>query len=125
MTTKHPRPTSPHLQIYKLPLTGIISISHRITGVFLSVGLLLIVAIFYVLMQGEGAYIAMQAATKFWLGKLIFWGFVYALYFHLCHGVRHLYWDFGEGFASDTLTKYAIIELKVSLALTVITWIFI
>ena len=53
MTVKHTRPTSPHLQVYKLPLTGIISITHRITGVFLSFGLVLVVALFYALAQGE------------------------------------------------------------------------
>jgi succinate dehydrogenase / fumarate reductase, cytochrome b subunit len=67
MTAKHSRPTSPHLQIYKLPLTGVISISHRITGVLLSAGLLLAVYIFFTLSQGEDAYLAMQAAANYWL----------------------------------------------------------
>jgi succinate dehydrogenase / fumarate reductase, cytochrome b subunit len=125
MTVKHPRPTSPHLQIYKLPLTGLVSITHRITGVLLSAGLLLIVALFYAVSQGPEGYTAMQNVASLWLVKLIYWGFIYALFFHLCHGVRHLYWDFGEGFEPGLLDKYAKIELAAAFGLTLATWIFI
>lgn len=125
MTAKHPRPTSPHLQAYKLPLTGLISISHRITGVLLSAGLLLVVALFYTISKGVDAYAVMQGVVNIWLVKLIYWGFIYALFFHLCHGVRHLCWDVGEGFEPDTLKKYAMIELTAAFVLTFFTWIFI
>ncbi|MBK8817370.1 MAG: succinate dehydrogenase, cytochrome b556 subunit [Methylococcaceae bacterium] len=125
MTIKHSRPTSPHLQIYKLPLTGLISITHRITGVCLSAGLLLVVAIFYSLSQGAGSYAAMQNIAHFWLVKAVYWGFIYALFFHLCHGIRHLYWDVGEGFEQNKLFQYALFELMWALALTVGTWFFI
>jgi succinate dehydrogenase / fumarate reductase, cytochrome b subunit len=125
MTIKHSRPTSPHLQVYKLPLTGIISISHRITGALLSAGLLLVVALFYALSQGEAAYADMQNLTGFWLVKLIYWGFIYALFFHLCHGVRHLIWDVGAGFTADKLTQYAIIELVAAFLLTIATLMYI
>ena len=125
MTAKHSRPTSPHLQTYKLPLTGLISISHRITGVMLSAGLLLVVCIFYALSQGADGYAAMQSIANLWLVKLIYWGFIYALFFHLCHGVRHLFWDLGEGFVPEKLNHYAKIELAASFALTLATWILI
>lgn len=125
MTLKHSRPTSPHLQIYTLPLTGLISISHRITGVLLSAGLLLIVALFCAISQGENSYVAMQGVANFWFAKLIYWGFIYALFFHLCHGLRHLCWDLGEGFEPSKLNKYAILELVAALSLTLATWIFI
>lgn len=125
MTAKHSRPTSPHLQVYKLPLTGIISISHRITGVLLSAGLLLVVTLFYAISQGSDSYAAMQSMVNFWLVKLIYWGFIYALFFHLCHGVRHLFWDIGEGFEAHKLHKYALIELTAAFVLTITTWIFI
>ncbi|MDO9105295.1 MAG: succinate dehydrogenase, cytochrome b556 subunit [Methylovulum sp.] len=115
------RPTSPHLQIYKLPLTGIISISHRMTGVLLSAGLLLFVYLMSALASGANAYAAMQAVTGLWVVTLIYWGFVYALFFHLCHGIRHLIWDTGRSFEPETLTRYALIELLASFALTVAT----
>ena len=125
MTVKHSRPTSPHLQIYTLPLTGLISISHRITGILLSAGLLLIVALFCAISQGADAYAAMQGVAGFWLVKLIYWGFIFALFFHLCHGLRHLCWDLGEGFDPSKLNKYAILELAAAVSLTLATWIFI
>ena len=112
------RPISPHLQVYKLPLTGIISITHRLTGVLLSVGLIFFVYIIYALAGGSNTCAAMQAFTSLWLVQLIYWGFIYALFFHLCHGVRHLIWDAGKSFDRDTLNRYAIIELCASLVLT-------
>ncbi len=121
----HNRPVSPHLQIYQLPLTGIISISHRMTGVMLSVGLVLFVYLISAVAAGASAYAAMQSLMDFWLMRLIYWGFIYALFFHLVHGIRHLIWDAGETFAKETLDYYAKIELSASLALTVLTLIFI
>jgi len=125
MTAKSSRPKSPHLQVYKLPLTGLISISHRITGVLLSAGLLLVVALFCALSQGSDSYAAMQSFANSGLIKLVYWGFIYALFFHLCHGVRHLVWDIGEGFEPDKLNLYAKLELTAAFVLTLATWIFI
>jgi succinate dehydrogenase / fumarate reductase cytochrome b subunit len=119
------RPTSPHLQIYKLPLTGIISITHRMTGVLLSVGLIFFVYIVSSVAGGETAYTSMQSFMSVWLIRLFYWGFIFALFFHLCHGVRHLIWDAGHGFDSDALDYYAKIELGCSVALTLFTFLFI
>ncbi|MFU8789637.1 MAG: succinate dehydrogenase, cytochrome b556 subunit [Methylobacter sp.] len=121
MATKTNRPTSPHLQVYRLPLTGIISITHRMTGVMLTAGLLLFVYVVSALAGGVDCYVAMQNLLDLWLFKLVLWGFVYALFFHLCHGVRHLIWDAGSSFEAATLNRYAIIELAASLALTLMT----
>lgn len=125
MATPPNRPTSPHLQVYQLPLTGLISISHRITGVLLSVGLLLFVILLSALASGSTDYQAMQALWGNWLLRLVYYGFVYALFFHLCHGVRHLLWDAGKTFALETLDHYAKLELIASLLLTLLTLIFI
>ena len=96
------RPLSPHLQVYRLPLTGLISITHRMTG--------------------EATYEAMQTFMAFWPCQWLYWGFIYALFFHLCHGVRHLIWDIGKTFDKATLTLYAVIELLASAALTLATF---
>ncbi|MCX7067756.1 MAG: succinate dehydrogenase, cytochrome b556 subunit [Methylococcales bacterium] len=120
MPTHSNRPISPHLQAYRLPLTGIISITHRMTGVFLSVGL---VAVIYILLEiagGAADYTSMQQLLNVWLIKLAYWGFIYALFFHLCHGVRHLIWDTGRSFEPETLERYALIELAASVVLTFI-----
>lgn len=125
MATKKNRPISPHLQVYKLPLTGIISISHRLTGMLLSAGLIFFVYIISSVAGGANKYIEMQALMRVGLIKLIYWGFIYALFFHLCHGVRHLIWDTGKSFDRDTLNRYAVMELGASLALTLIILIFV
>jgi len=121
MATNTNRPTSPHLQVYKLPLTGIISITHRMTGVMLSAGLILFVYIVSSVAGGATSYTAMQELMSVWLVKLIYWGFIYALFFHLCHGIRHLIWDAGKSFNRDTLNRYALVELGCSLVLTLLT----
>lgn len=118
MTANSNRPISPHLQAYKLPLTGIISITHRMTGVLLSVGLVVIVYMISAMADGAVSYAAMQSLMSVWLIKLMYWGFIYALFFHLCHGVRHLIWDAGRSFDRKTLNCYALIELIVSATLT-------
>lgn len=118
MTTPSNRPTSPHLQAYQLPLTGIISISHRITGVLLSAGLIIIVYMITAVAGGDASYTAMQNIMGSWLITPLYWGFIYALFFHLCHGVRHLIWDAGRSFDRETLHKYALIELLASVTLT-------
>ncbi len=119
------RPVSPHLQVYKLPLTGVISILHRMTGVLLSVGLILIVYVLYAVAGGSNTYAAMQDFMRPVLMQVIYWGFIYALFFHLCHGVRHIIWDAGKSFERDTLNRYAMIELGSSFVLTVITFLFV
>lgn len=119
------RPLSPHLQVYRLPLTGLISITHRMTGVLLSMGLVLFVYILFAVAAGEATYLAMQAFMSFWFCRLVYWGFIYALFFHLCHGVRHLIWDVGKTFDRATLDKYALIELACSAGLTVATFLLL
>lgn len=116
---KKNRPLSPHLQVYRLPLTGLISISHRITGVLLSLGLILFAYMLLMLAAGERAYQAMQALLAIREIQWFYWGFVYALFFHLCHGIRHLIWDSGASFEKETMNRYAVIELLASIVLTV------
>ena len=114
----HNRPISPHLQIYKLPLTAIISISHRLTGVFLSAGLIGLVFIIGQITLGEENFNYMQTALHTIPCRILIVGFVYALMFHLCHGLRHLLWDAGQTFSREKLTYYALIELFISASLT-------
>jgi len=125
MNAPPPRPLSPHLQVYKLPLTGIISITHRITGVLLSIGMLYVVYLVSALASGPEAYAELQAvAASLWMRGLS-WCFIYALFFHLCHGIRHLIWDAGQGFEPETLSRYAWIELAASVLLTLISFVLL
>lgn len=117
------RPLSPHLQVYRLPLTGIISITHRLTGVFLSLGVGLTVFMLVSVSQGSPAYAELQDLLNRIGGQIVLWGFIYALFFHLCHGVRHLIWDAGFGFDRETMDRYAVIELLASVLLTVLVYL--
>lgn len=114
------RPLSPHLQIYKLPITGLISITHRITGVLLIFGLIGVLWLIAQVKTGMLDYLAMQTLLQTSIVKLMLSSFIYAFMFHLCHGIRHLLWDFGHSFSRENLTRYAQIELSVSLILTAI-----
>jgi succinate dehydrogenase / fumarate reductase, cytochrome b subunit len=125
MATSNHRPVSPHLQVYRLPITGVMSIIHRITGVLLSAGLIFFVYIIYAVAGGSNSYAAMQTFMSLWVIKLIYWGFIYAFFFHLCHGVRHIIWDAGKSFERDSLVRYAIIELSASIVLTLSAFVFV
>lgn len=114
------RPLSPHLMIYRLPLTGIISITHRMTGVVLAMGLFAYVASFFIILQGNEAFLDLQGFLSNTLVRIGLWFFVFALFFHLCHGIRHLIWDVGEGFEKDNMDRNAMIEIVISFVLTLI-----
>jgi succinate dehydrogenase / fumarate reductase, cytochrome b subunit len=122
MSSSPQRPLSPHLQVYRLPLTGLISITHRITGVLLSVCLFGLLAILLAMVCGERGYCLLQYYLNHWLIQPLFWGVIFSLYFHLCHGVRHLLWDAGRGFAKTDLQRLALFELAASAVLTAATW---
>jgi succinate dehydrogenase / fumarate reductase, cytochrome b subunit len=116
------RPLSPHLQIYKPQITSVLSISHRITGVALTVGTLLLVWWLLAAAAGPAPYAQAQAFTGSWLGILLLVGWAYALFFHLCNGIRHLVWDAGYGFdiATTYLTGWTVVAASAGLTLIAI-----
>lgn len=119
------RPLSPHLQVYRLPLTAVVSIIHRMTGVLLVAGLMLFVVSLAMVQAGEGSYHIMQDFIQQPFVEIAIWLMVYALFFHLCHGIRHLVWDLGEGYDKLLMNYYIILELFASVALTFISFLFV
>lgn len=99
------RPMSPHLQIYKPQITSVMSILHRITGVILSFGLLMFLWFLSSLAGGPESYSTFIGFSSSFLGIIAIFGFVLALSYHLCNGIRHLFWDLGYGYKIDTVTK--------------------
>jgi succinate dehydrogenase / fumarate reductase, cytochrome b subunit len=91
------RPLSPHLQIYKPQITSVLSISHRVSGVFLSLGLLFVSIFMFFLAFGKDSYSIWVFFSNSLLGELILFGWVFALLFHMFNGIRHLFWDYGLG----------------------------
>src|SRR4051812_15488772 len=98
MTTTE-RPMSPHLQVYRPQLTSILSITHRATGVALSVGTLLLVCWLVSGAMGPQSYASLQGFLGSWLGILLLLGWSWSLFYHLCNGIRHLVWDTGHWLA--------------------------
>jgi succinate dehydrogenase / fumarate reductase cytochrome b subunit len=92
------RPLSPHLQIYRPQLTSVLSIVHRMTGVALSAGMLLLVVWLVSAASGEASYQQVHGIASGWLGQLVLVGVSFAFFFHLANGIRHLAWDAGWGF---------------------------
>jgi len=111
------RPLSPHLQVYRLPRTALLSITHRATGVFLSLGMILLVFFLLAIAQGSSSFDWVHSFLQSWLGRLFLWAWIYSLLFHLCHGFRHLVWDTGHGFERDRLNRLAAYEILASLLL--------
>ena len=91
----HEKPLSPHLQIYKPQLTSVLSIMHRISGVSLIAGLLLLLWWLYALSQGGEAYICLMVFMVSSLGSLLKLALIFAATFHLINGIRHISWDLG------------------------------
>jgi succinate dehydrogenase / fumarate reductase cytochrome b subunit len=117
------RPLSPHLQIYKWPLTMALSICHRATGVALCVGTLLLVWWLVALAMGPQDFAMAQSFIGSWLGKLLLLGWTFSLFFHLANGIRHLFWDAGYGFENKTTTASGLAVVVTSCALTVVAWV--
>ncbi len=117
------RPMSPHVQIYKLPLTALLSISHRITGVALSVGSLFLIWVLASAAVGPESFAGAQAILSSWFGYLVLFGFSAALYFHLCTGIRHLLWDAGLGLDLESADKSGKALLAAAVVLTLLTWL--
>jgi succinate dehydrogenase cytochrome b subunit len=98
------RPLSPFL-IYKPQLTSVLSFSHRGTGVALSVGTVFLVWWLVAAATSDGAFATVRWFFGSWLGMLMLLGWTFAFFFHLCNGIRHLFWDAGMGF--ELRTAYA------------------
>ena len=116
------RPISPQLQVYKPQITSVLSIFHRITGVALAFGLILLVAWIFTLSLGEEYFEYFVMFIKSWFGLLILFGFTFALNYHLCNGIRHLFWDAGYGYEIETVHKSGLAVLVVSFVLTILIW---
>ena len=122
--TKAPaaRPLSPHLQIYRLTLTMMMSIVHRITGFGLYFGTLLL-AWWIIAAAGPNGYAKFERFAGSLFGRLILFGYTWALIHHMLGGIRHLIWDTGRGLGPVEREWFAAANLIGSIAITVILWL--
>ena len=117
------RPLSPHLQVYKPQMTSVLSITHRATGVVLTLGALLLVYWLIAAAAGPEAFATAQALIGSWIGYLFLFGWSVALFYHLCNGIRHLFWDAGLGFELPDAYRSGYAVLIGTAALTLVAWI--
>lgn len=117
------RPMSPHLQIYKLPMTALLSVAHRGTGVALSAGSIFLVWALAAAASGPESFATVQAVMGSWIGYLILFGFTFSLYYHFSNGIRHMMWDIGKGLELEQTKKSGPAVIIAALVLTVLTWL--
>jgi len=117
------RPLSPHLQVYSFQWTMAYSIIHRITGVGLSFGTLLLVWWLVALASGPAAFDTFQWFAGSWIGRLMLFGFTWAMFYHFANGIRHMVWDVGWGFEIPTARTTGHFVAASSVVLTLIAWI--
>ena len=128
MSTKSPagsRPLSPFMlgQYYRFQWTSLLSFGHRITGIGLSMGTLLLAGWLVALAGGPQWYATYSAHLAAWYGQALLFGWSWALMYHLCNGIRHLGWDWGFGLDIKTayLTGYSVVAA--SAVLTIAVWV--
>lgn len=119
------RPLSPHLTIYRPQLTSITSILTRITGNALLLGALLVVAWFLSAAISPDCFAAVDGVITSWFGDLVMLGSLWALWYHLLAGLRHLWWDTGRGLDIATAERLGWGVIGGSVILTVLTVIVI
>lgn len=119
------RPLSPHISVYNMfQLTSFLSIVHRATGVFLSLAVPVLVLWLWSVSEGEMAFNAIKACFSEPIAQLLLLAWVFSLYYHLCNGIRHLFWDIGRGFELSILYKTGALVVISALFLTAITVYF-
>ncbi|HSH48282.1 MAG TPA: succinate dehydrogenase, cytochrome b556 subunit [Halomonas sp.] len=116
------RPLSPHVQVYRPQLTSVLSFSHRLSGLFLSLGAVLLVAWLLAAVTEAHAFVAINGWLGSPLGLLLLFVWTLALFFHLCNGIRHLLWDAVLGFELKSIYLSGWIVVFSSVGLTLVTW---
>jgi succinate dehydrogenase / fumarate reductase, cytochrome b subunit len=122
-TASRARPLSPHLQVYRLIPTMVMSIVHRITGAALYFGTLIVVWWLVAASSSQSYFDTVNWALGTWLGRLVLFGYTWALMHHMLGGIRHLVWDTGHAMGKETSTRLAWATLAGSITLTILIWI--
>ena len=117
------RPLSPHLSVYRWPITMTLSILHRGSGVALSVALIALIAWLLAAASSEAAYREISALAQTLPGRVLLAGFSFSFFFHLLNGIRHLVWDFGLGLEIHQAKASAWLVVVLTFVLTLAYWL--
>ncbi|MHC8441398.1 MAG: succinate dehydrogenase, cytochrome b556 subunit [Candidatus Eutrophobiaceae bacterium] len=120
-----PRPLSPHLQIYKPQLTSVLSITHRGTGIFTCLALIAAPFWLFSVLGGPKQYAMWLAHAQSWYGTVLITAFTFSFFYHLCNGIRHLFWDAGLGLDIDVsyTSGYLAIIFSILLSVATLFWL--
>ena len=119
------RPLSPHLSIHKKVLTALFSIFHRITGIGLSIGSVLLSIWFLLISLGPNYFIYFEIISKNILFKFILLVWTIGIFYHMYNGFRKLYWSFGIGMDLVTVYRSGYLVLFLTLFSTILVWILV
>ena len=119
------RPLSPHLSVYRWPITMTLSILHRATGIAMSIGLVVLAAWLVAAASSAADYAQVTDLLSTLVGRLLLIGWSFAFFFHLGNGIRHLVWDTGRGLEKHQANASAWFVLLFSLALTAVFWVLV
>jgi succinate dehydrogenase / fumarate reductase cytochrome b subunit len=117
------RPLSPHLSIYRWPITMTLSILHRATGVAMSVGLVLLAVWLISAAAGAEKYAEFSALMSTLPGRVLLIGWSFAFFYHMANGIRHFVWDTGRGFEKHQANASAWIVIIIALVVTAAFWV--
>ena len=120
---KNNRPLSPHLQIYKPIMTMVMSIVHRITGGALYFGTILVAWWLVAAAAGPDYFALVNDIYGSILGRLVLFGFTWALVHHMLGGLRHFVWDMCYGFGREAREWMAKATIVASVVVTVLLWV--
>ncbi len=117
------RPLSPHISIWRWHITALTSIAHRATGMALYVGALILAGWVASLAAGPAQYFQYRALLASPLGQIVLFGLTLSIFYHLAHGVRHLFWDFGKGYQLKTANLTSVVAISFAFAASIAIWL--
>jgi succinate dehydrogenase / fumarate reductase cytochrome b subunit len=117
------RPLSPHISIYRWPITMTLSILHRATGVAMSIGLIVMAIWLLSAATSADKYNELLAILSSVPGQILLIGWSFSFFFHLMNGIRHLFWDTGRGFEKQQANASAWFVIVTAILLNAIFWL--
>ena len=118
------RPLSPHLSIHKKVLTAVFSIFHRITGIGLSIGSILITIWISLLSLGENYFFLFNYISNTFVFKLVLFFWTIGIFYHLFNGVRYLYWTYGIGMELKTVYYSGYVVVFLTFMSSFLVWFY-
>lgn len=115
------RPLSPHVSVYRWPLNAVMSIAHRATGVALAGSALLVIWWFLALAVSQEYFDFVNGLLTSFLGDVLMFLSMAALWYHFTNGIRHLIWDSGAHFGRKRVRRSGVTGLVFTAVLILLT----